>query len=126
MDRVSGDQAAPGLEQGRSRSVEAGGILDENEAQLPAFEVDRLETTERGPKARERAQCVGEADVERASGRQRGERVVRVVKTGDRDPSPLEDAPDGARELKLGRALGEHDLRRGDVAAWPRETTRPA
>src|SRR5207302_9676382 len=35
-------------------------------------------------------------------------------------------APDGAGGLKAGRARAEQTLRPGAVAAWPRDTTRPA
>ena len=47
--------------------------------------LDRFETAECRAEAAQRADCLGQPEVERAGGGERGKRVVGVVQTGNRD-----------------------------------------
>src|SRR5439155_25195151 len=76
--------------------------------------------------ARERADRLGQTEVQGARSRERGERVVRVVEAGDRDADRLEHVADRSGEHELAAAGPERDFGRGDVAGRTRETARRA
>ena len=115
-----------GLEERADRGIETRRVLHEDEAHEPSVNGQLLESTERRTERGDRARRGHEAHIERARGRERGERVVGVIEAGDWDADGIECGGHRDAEFDLARRWLKTDRLRAHVARRTREAALTA